>query len=707
MSNKTRVISRKLIAIIIASMILMSVAIASVIGISGYANLESIARSNLDRSTDIIVKHIQSFNENANQAIEKINKDHEIREHLMLQTSLGPYYHEKGSAGNSIEMAEQVYALQSQLELAHMLQQMMRNFTLTEILLFHNDVFNSPAAEPAILLHLSAPTLKVAQYYEKQKNSYSYSSVSAKNLLQLTEYFDISSIYNLSLDDFLNKITASKVEHLYQPPLLNHVSTINSFDVSSDGVSIRSSSDLSLLISDPNNWTSESTASLAITVVQDFGENEMERLKELLDVEIMLLVDGLVVGGTIPSGLGKRYGAVSNALFEEKYIFSSRKLSFTDGGNDLQELEVVSLTPISLVEKLNQQLFIQVLAVVACFTLIMSILYYFIIARIINDPISKLMQGVECMSRGELAHEIAINTGDEMGLLAQAFNSMSYDMHNKNELLEASHKEMQELLSRQSKELEATQSQLIEAEKMSSLGELVAGVSHEVSTPIGICITAESFFMDETRAIKKKYEEGVMVKKDFAEYMGVALDNGQILTANLSRTAELIKNFKQVAVDQCIEDLRAFDVVKYIADLLTTLRPRIKSLQHDIVVSGDHRVVVTTLPGALAQIITNLIMNSIIHGFDNMEHGQVDIEISETDGGVFIFYRDNGKGMTKEETKKIFDPFFTTRKHKGGTGLGMNIVYKLITDTLQGSIECRSEVSKGVEFDIFIQNQEL
>jgi signal transduction histidine kinase len=249
--------------------------------------------------------------------------------------------------------------------------------------------------------------------------------------------------------------------------------------------------------------------------------------------------------------------------------------------------------------------------------------------------------------------------------------------------------------------------QLIESEKMSSLGELVAGVSHEVSTPIGICITAQSFFIDETRAIQDKFDNGSMARQDFVGYIDIAFENGQILTANLNRTAELIRNFKQVAVDQCIEDLRSFAVHRYIVDLLTTLKPRIKSLKHTIEVVGDEQLVITSLPGAMAQIITNLIMNSIIHGFEDTVEGHIRISVIQAEHGVRLIYEDDGKGMPEESLEKIFDPFFTTRKGKGGTGLGMNIVYKLITDSLHGSIDCKSENENGVCFNIFISDQEL
>jgi signal transduction histidine kinase len=446
----------------------------------------------------------------------------------------------------------------------------------------------------------------------------------------------------------------------------------------------------------------------SVVLEQVIDRVKIERLKTLVNVDIALLVNNEVIVSTLDKVSGFAKTSDHKVVIDNVEFFSSsRKLAFSAGTDDLRELEVVALSPVAEVVELNTRLFIQVFMVIIACTLLVGVLYYFVIARIINRPLSALMQGVEEIAQGEMQHVIKVDSQDEMGLLADAFNKMSADVHKKNEQIKESHAELEVLLEKQSKELESTQMQLIESEKMSSLGELVAGVSHEVSTPIGICITAESFFRDEAKRIQEKFNEGSMSRQDFTEFMTIALDNSEILSANLTRTAELIKNFKQVAVDQCIEDFRSFAIHAYIIDLLSTLRPRIKSLKHVIEVTGDEKLVITSLPGALAQIITNLIMNSIIHGFDDVEKGYINIQIERKDGGAFLIYTDDGKGMSEEALQKVFDPFFTTRKGKGGTGLGMNIVYKLITDSLKGSIKCSSEHGQGVRFEIFIADQEI
>lgn len=708
MSGKTKVISRKLISIIVTAMLFMSVIIAVVIGISGYANLESITRSNLARANQVIVSQIKSLDTNAERVIDAVIQHPEIKELLILQATLGPYYFEEGLEGSAIDAADQIYSLQSQIELAGLLKPIRASHDLASIALYHRDTLTS--YPPAFSMSISRDSLDLAQYYNKDKESIVSSNIDVEGFLEYLEIFDISAIYELTLADFLTKITAKNNVATPESPNAEGGKTISRLLTINGIPTIQTTAYLKVPLISPIDWTTKSTPAYIVVIEQQLNKEKVSQLKALLNVDIALLIDDELVLETLSKEFEFDFEfdrKEASVNYDKQYFASSEKINYIAGTQGVRQLEVVSLSPVKEVEDLNLQLFAQVLMVIISFTLILSILYYFLIAKVINTPLSALMQGVEHLAQGELAYPISIDSNDEMGLLAQAFNDMSADVHEKNEQLKTSHDELKVLLEKQSRELESTQIQLIESEKMSSLGELVAGVSHEVSTPIGICITAQSFFIDETKAIQGKFDSGAMAKQDFIDYIDVAFENGQILTANLNRTAELIKNFKQVAVDQCIEDLRPLVVLRYILDLLTTLKPRIKSLKHVIEVVGDEQLVITSQPGAIAQIITNLIMNSIIHGFEDVEEGHIKISVIKAEHGMRLQYEDNGKGMSEESLEKVFDPFFTTRKGKGGTGLGMNIVYKLIKDSLHGTIECKSEIGKGVYFDIFIADQEL
>lgn len=256
--------------------------------------------------------------------------------------------------------------------------------------------------------------------------------------------------------------------------------------------------------------------------------------------------------------------------------------------------------------------------------------------------------------------------------------------------------------------LKQTRDQLVQSEKMAALGGLVAGVAHEINTPVGVGVTAASFLDVKTREFTSLYESGNLKRSELEEYLQVVKEVSNSILINMERAAELISGFKQVAVDQSSESKRRFNLSDYINETLLSLRPRYKKTGHTIHVDCDPDIELDSFPGAISQILNNLIMNSLIHGFKDMEKGNVDLEIFAKEGTITFIYRDNGCGMDKDQKEKAFDPFFTTMRGKGGTGLGMSIVFNLVTQTLQGSIVLDSRPGQGVcltmKFPETIQN---
>ncbi|MBF0099756.1 MAG: PAS domain S-box protein [Desulfobacterales bacterium] len=250
-----------------------------------------------------------------------------------------------------------------------------------------------------------------------------------------------------------------------------------------------------------------------------------------------------------------------------------------------------------------------------------------------------------------------------------------------------------------------TQSQLVQSEKMASLGNLVAGVAHEINTPIGITVTDASFLEDQTHEFKKRYQEGTLTRSDFEKYIDNAIGSSTSILSNLNRASELITSFKQVAVDQSYEEKRTFLVKEYIYEVLISLRSKLKKTQHQVIVNCPDKLSLYSYPGAFSQIITNLIMNSLIHGFEHSEQGEISINILLENNELIFHYHDNGCGMDQETVQKIFDPFFTTKRGQGGTGLGLHVVYNIVTQTLGGQIMCLSQKGQGADFYI-IMNQE-
>ncbi|NEP09358.1 MAG: GAF domain-containing sensor histidine kinase [Symploca sp. SIO2C1] len=249
-------------------------------------------------------------------------------------------------------------------------------------------------------------------------------------------------------------------------------------------------------------------------------------------------------------------------------------------------------------------------------------------------------------------------------------------------------------------ELQATQHKLVESEKMAALGSLVAGVTHEINTPVGIGITAASLLAEKTTAFFEIYKSGKMKRSQLEKFLDIAMQSSSMVLSNLNRAADLIQSFKQVAVDQSTEDKRAFQLKQYIAEILIPLKSKLKTTQHRVEIRGDETLTLDTYPGALSQIVTNLVMNSLTHAYSPEDSGVLVFDWKQEDKQVVIEYADDGKGISQESLGKIFDPFFTTKRDKGGTGLGLHIVYNLVTQKLSGTIECESQVDVGTKFII-------
>lgn len=240
--------------------------------------------------------------------------------------------------------------------------------------------------------------------------------------------------------------------------------------------------------------------------------------------------------------------------------------------------------------------------------------------------------------------------------------------------------------------------QLVQSEKMAALGELVAGVAHEINTPVGVGVTAASFLESRTKEFRKIYDSGELKRSELESFLNTAEEVSNSILINMQRAAELISSFKQVAVDQSSENLRQFNLSRYIQEILLSLGPKYKKTGHTVKVNCDPEIEMNSYPGALSQILANMIVNSLVHGFDGRENGEICIDIRTDQDMVLFVYTDNGKGMDSEQIEKVYDPFFTTMRGKGGTGLGMSIVFNLVTQTLRGSITCDSEKGNGVRF---------
>ena len=248
--------------------------------------------------------------------------------------------------------------------------------------------------------------------------------------------------------------------------------------------------------------------------------------------------------------------------------------------------------------------------------------------------------------------------------------------------------------------LQEAQSELVRQEKLASLGRLVAGVAHEINTPLGICVTATSHLVQELKLTKEEMAAGELNEDGLQQFFDIIDQTLRIMTTNTQRAAALVRSFKQVAVDQSSDNIRSFNLGNYLGEVLLSLQPKLKGKPVEVEVDCAPDMELDSFPGALSQIITNLVVNSLVHGFENDAAGKIRIAAHFDHEFVQLEYSDNGAGMDAATLGQLFDPFFTTKRGSGGSGLGAHILYNLVTGALGGSIKVDSAPGQGLRYHI-------
>jgi len=299
-----------------------------------------------------------------------------------------------------------------------------------------------------------------------------------------------------------------------------------------------------------------------------------------------------------------------------------------------------------------------------------------------------------------------------LSIISYAVLLIAKDISRTNNALLQSKEELEIRVLKRTEELQEslnnltnTQDQLIEAEKMASLGRLVAGVAHEINTPLGIAITASSHLDTATDNFSQEFDKENISKKNVHRYIETSQKSTELVLSNLKRAADLIQNFKEVAIDQSENSNRKFNVKSYLNEILSSLMPKLKETKHKVELFCDAELEVYTNAGAIAQVITNLFVNSLQHGFEEVNQGLISIIVNQHGENTSLIYLDNGCGMSTDNVAKVFEPFFTTKRGSGGSGLGMHVTYNLMTQSLKGSISCSSTMNKGTQFELLFPSK--
>lgn len=343
--------------------------------------------------------------------------------------------------------------------------------------------------------------------------------------------------------------------------------------------------------------------------------------------------------------------------------------------------------------------------------------------------VNRLMTAAKRLGAGDLTTRTGFERKDgELGLLGAAFDHMAasleeYDWERRKAEEELCHlnTELENRVAHRTKELAAAnkelqtalddlrqaQSQLVMSEKLAALGGLVAGVAHEINTPVGVALSASSTLAEKNTILSNLFERGEMKRSDLTQYLTDTRQGVEMSLLNLHRASDLIRSFKLVAADQVSEIRRQFKVREYVEEVLLSLRPKLKKTTHRVEMDCDPDLIIDSYPGAISQILTNFVINSLTHAFDEEQSGLIRIVVSMDQGTLVLNYSDDGRGIPPEVQDKIFDPFYTSARSKGSTGLGLHIVFNIVSSTLNGTVTCCSEPGQGTTFVVRFPCQEV
>lgn len=327
---------------------------------------------------------------------------------------------------------------------------------------------------------------------------------------------------------------------------------------------------------------------------------------------------------------------------------------------------------------------------------------------VILNPFKRLFDALESVGRGERyfpkRHELYlewIQTFQHISDMNGKLFSAKDELRRFNLELEDKVKTRTADLEDTIHKLETTYKKLLESEKQASLGALVAGVAHEVNTPLGVCLTGSTQLSDESEHFLTKIQNNQMTRADLVDYLKVSTDLINILVFNINRASDIIRSFKKIAIHQSTEIIEAFYLDEYLNDLWISLSHITKKYKTEFNNQLSHKIIYGD-PGDYSQIFTNLIMNTFSHAYEIGDAVRIEIASTEDDNLLIISYKDYGRGIKAENLDKIFDPFYTTNRSGGGSGLGLNVIYQIITTKLGGEIKCISERGYFTEFLIKI-----
>ena len=431
--------------------------------------------------------------------------------------------------------------------------------------------------------------------------------------------------------------------------------------------------------------------------------------KPLMEQQIKGIVDLPDISyARVVTDLGNEH-EFGDANVVDQQIFVEYKIVY--GDNEIGTLEVYADYQDIYARLKDKAGFILTSEFIQTFIVAFSIL--FIVHWLVTRHLYQITEYAQRLASHNLDEELVLEnrpeSKDELDFLVDAINEMREKIKNdiikledaENALLKLNGELEVKVFDRTSKlehsneqlkqsldNLTLAQDQLVQSEKMASLGQLVAGVAHEVNTPLGICVTSITAQREKVEALKEAVDKQELTKTQLSSTLDILTEYQQIIERSLNKSVELIRGFKSVAVEQHTDPELKVNLAQHVNDVVNTVRTMFKRKKYHINIDVDEDFEFVTFPSAWNQILTNFLMNSHIHGFEKKDEGEISIEFRENKGYLTLTYRDNGSGISNDVKKRIFDPFVTTKRGQGGSGLGLNIVFNLVNSKLGGSISC-------------------
>ena len=354
-------------------------------------------------------------------------------------------------------------------------------------------------------------------------------------------------------------------------------------------------------------------------------------------------------------------------------------------------------------------------ALVTLAALLIATLVGFLTTRWVTGPITAIHQAAGDIAAGDWNKVAQVDRADELGELARIFNRMAAQVretmttleqrvaHRTAELAQAN-STLEERVNARTAELGRAMEQLVQTEKMAALGGMVAGITHELNTPLSNVRLAAAGLAEQVKELSQAMLEGRITRSEMDQFIAYSQETTALIDRASERSEALIASFKQIAVDQASERRRRFNLREVVHSTVQSLGPSLKAKPFNVVIEVDPRLELDSYPGPIEQIVTNLITNSLAHAFANRSAGQMLVQARAVGKDVELVYSDDGIGIDSEVEKRIFDPFFTTKAGQGGSGLGLYTIYNLVTGLFGGSIVVEGRPGVGARFAMLLKD---